>query len=140
MLHARPELFAARVRAGRIVEGHGDLRPEHICLEEPPAIMDCLEFSAQLRTLDVADELGFLALELERLGAPRLGRVLFDAYGQASSDFPDAALVDFYQAFRACIRAALAIWHLKEARYRGTPQWPMRARHYLGLAAQHLQR
>ncbi len=89
--------------AGRIVEGHGDLRPEHIWLGEPPAIIDCLEFSAELRTLDVADELGFLALECERLGAPQLGRALLDAYAGAAGDVPDAALVDFYQAWRACV-------------------------------------
>mgnify|MGYP006202207167 CR=1 FL=1 len=38
--------------AGRIVEGHGDLRPEHIYLGTPPAIIDRLEFSMELRTLD----------------------------------------------------------------------------------------
>ena len=139
-LRERTGLFAARVEAGRIVEGHGDLRPEHICMETPPAIIDCLEFSAELRTLDVADELGFLGLECERLGAPRLGRLLFDVYGELSGDTPDAALIDYYQAFRACIRAGLAIWHLKETRYRDSPKWALRSRHYLRLAAEHLDR
>src|SRR5512144_295003 len=69
----------ARVRAGRIVEGHGDLRPEHVCLEPEPQIIDCLEFSRTLRTLDVVDELGYLALECERLGAPELRGQLFDS-------------------------------------------------------------
>lgn len=140
VLRERPELFAARVQAGRIVEGHGDLRPEHICMETPPAIIDCLEFSAELRTLDVADELGFLGLECERLGAPRLGRLLFDIYGQTTGDIPEVALIDYYQSLRACIRAGLAIWHLKEARYRDSPKWSLRARHYLRLAGEHLQR
>jgi uncharacterized protein len=139
-LAQRPELFAARVQAGRIVEGHGDLRPEHICMETPPAIIDCLEFSADLRTLDVADELGFLALECERLHAPQVGRALLDSYGDLSGDHPEAALVDWYQAFRACVRAGLAIWHLKEARYRDSPRWALRSRHYLRLAGEHLQR
>ena len=34
-----------RVKRGYVVEGHGDLRPEHICLSDPPVIIDCLEFS-----------------------------------------------------------------------------------------------
>jgi len=140
ILRERPGLFAARVEAGRIVEGHGDLRPEHICMETPPAIIDCLEFSAELRTLDVADELGFLGLECERLGAPELGRLVFDVYGELSGDIPEPALVDYYQSLRACIRAGLAIWHLKEARYRESPKWALRARHYLRLAREHLQR
>jgi len=140
VLRERPELFAARVQAGKIIEGHGDLRPEHICLETPPAIIDCLEFSQELRTLDIADELGFLGLECERLGAPQLGRVLLDVYGELTGDIPGLALIDYYQAFRACIRAGLAIAHLKEARYRDSPKWPLRARHYLRLAGEHLQR
>lgn len=139
-LRDRVELFDARVRGGRIVEGHGDLRTEHICMETPPAIIDCLEFSAELRTLDVADELGFLGLECERLGAPRLERSLFDGYGELSGDVPDPDLIDYYQAHRACIRASLALWHMKEARYRDTPKWALRARHYLRLAAEHLER
>ena len=109
-------------------------------METPPAIIDCLEFSAELRTLDVADELGFLGLECERLGAPRLGRMLFDVYGELSGDIPEPALIDYYQGLRACIRAGLAIWHLKEARYRDSPKWALRARHYLRLAAEHLER
>jgi len=129
------DVLDARVRAGRVVEGHGDLRPEHVWLGAPTAIIDCLEFSAELRTLDVADELGFLALECERLGAPQLGRVLLDAFAQFSGDVPDPALVDFYQAFRACVRANIAIRHLREARYRDDPKWPRHARQYLALAA-----
>lgn len=46
-----------RVRAGRILDGHGDLRPEHVALIDPPAVFDCLEFSAELRQIDVVDEL-----------------------------------------------------------------------------------
>ena len=130
----------ARVRAGRVVEGHGDLRPEHVWLGEPMAIIDCLEFSAELRTLDTADELAFLALECERLGAPQLGRALLDAFAEFTGDVPDPALLHFSQAFRACVRANIAIRHLREARYRDDPKWPRRAREYLALAAGRLAR
>jgi aminoglycoside phosphotransferase family enzyme len=36
-------------RAARIVEAHGDLRPEHICLNSPPVIYDRLEFIRGVR-------------------------------------------------------------------------------------------
>jgi aminoglycoside phosphotransferase family enzyme len=134
------DVLEARVRAGRIVEGHGDLRPEHVWLGEPIAIIDCLEFSAELRTLDVADELGFLALECERLDAPELGRALFDAFAEFTGDVPDPALIDLYQAFRACVRANIAIRHLREACYRDDPKWPRRAREYLALAVGRMAR
>lgn len=129
-----------RVRAGRIVEGHGDLRPEHIWLGAPPAVIDCLEFSAALRTLDSADELGFLALECERAGAPELGAVLLGRAAQMCEDVPPPGLVDFYQALRACARGGLALRHLKEPRYRGVPLWRQRAGEYVTLAAAHARR
>ena len=70
----RPALFERRVQAGRVIEAHGDLRPEHICLEPDPQIIDCLEFSRDLRLLDPADELAFLALECESAGRRELER------------------------------------------------------------------
>jgi aminoglycoside phosphotransferase family enzyme len=130
-------LLSARVRAGRIVEGHGDLRPEHVWLGTPLAIIDCLEFSAALRTVDWVDEAGFLALECERLGAPELGLSLLARYRELSGDSPEPPLVDFYQSLRATVRAGIALWHLKEPRYRDSGSWRGRATHYLQLAGAH---
>jgi aminoglycoside phosphotransferase family enzyme/predicted kinase len=97
-----------RVRDGRIVDGHGDLRPEHICLESTPVVFDCIEFNPEFRQLDVVDELSFLAMECDALGAPAVGRRVLDAYCQASGDRPTAQLVSFYRSYRACVRAKVA--------------------------------
>ena len=126
-----------RVREGRIVEGHGDLRPEHVCLEPRPQVIDCLEFSRELRIVDAAEELGFLALECERLGAPDVGRAVLDAYREASPDDAPARLVDFYQAVHAGVRAKLAAWHLDEPGSAGPGHWIDRARTYAALARAH---
>jgi len=126
-----------RAGAGRIVEGHGDLRPEHICLESPLQIIDCLEFSRVLRTLDVADELGFLALECERSGAPGLRAQILDSYRTRSGDSPPDALVHFYQSHRACVRANLALRHLDEPVLSDPAAWRARAVRYLELAHEH---
>jgi aminoglycoside phosphotransferase family enzyme len=138
-LDRQTTLFDERLHAGRIVEGHGDLRPEHICLESPPQIIDCLEFSRALRTLDTADELAFLALECERLGAPELKRHVFDAYSALTGDAPPSILVHFYQSYRACVRAKIAIWHMNEPSLRNLPKWPALARNYLRLAREHIE-
>jgi len=135
----RGALLAARLRAGRVLEGHGDLRPEHVYLGEPLAIIDCLEFSAELRTLDSADEVGYLALECERAGAAGLGAVLLAAYRAACADDVPPALVHFHQSCRAGVRAALAIRHLAESRHRHEPHWRQRARDYLALALRHMR-
>ncbi len=133
-------LLAQRLADGHVVEGHGDLRPEHVCLGPPVMFIDCLEFSQPLRELDVADELAFLALECERLGRADLGDALLQGYRDASGDPLPAPLCAFHAAHRALIRARLAIRHLDEAQYRGLPKWPARAREYLVLAERHVAR
>lgn len=132
-------VFDERVRAGRIIEGHGDLRPEHICLAPELAIIDCLEFSRDLRIVDTADELAFLALECERLGAADLGDVLLRRYGEISGDAADDALLHFYRSYRASVRARIAIRHLDEEKFRYSAEWPRRAMEYLRLAERHVQ-
>lgn len=137
LLEDRRGWFERRVRAGKIVEGHGDLRPEHVFLGPPLCIIDCLEFARGLRLVDPVDELGFLALECERLGAPDAGALLLRTWAEMSGDAPGAALVHFYQSYRAGTRARIAIRHLAEEQFRDSPEWPRRALHYLRLAEQH---
>ncbi len=107
LLALRPALFEQRAADGRIVDGHGDLRPEHICLGEPIQIFDCIEFSADLRRIDVADELAFLAAECDFLGADWVGPQLLAAYQQSGGQ-PPPILFDFYKSYRACVRAKVA--------------------------------
>ncbi|MCE9607884.1 MAG: AAA family ATPase [Planctomycetia bacterium] len=109
LLKSRPELFQARVLDGRIIDGHGDLRPEHICLTDPPVVFDCLEFSADLRRIDVLDELCFLAMECDALGADSLGERVLKHYFQRSQDRPPPELTAFHKTYRACVRAKVAI-------------------------------
>ncbi len=126
-------LFDSRVAAKKIVEGHGDLRAEHICLEPDPVIIDCLEFYRQFRITDPADELSFLAMECERLGSPIIGTQLFRTYEHVTHDQPPARLISFYKAYRACIRARLAVWHTRDGEKQDWPKWQDRAIEYLRL-------
>lgn len=123
-------------RLDRVVEAHGDLRPEHVCLEPTPVIIDCLEFSRDLRVLDAASELAFLWLECERLGAGRVGREIFEAYCRRSGDRPGPELMAFYRGWHACVRARIAVWHLKDAGRGDASKWIARGADYLRLAAE----
>jgi aminoglycoside phosphotransferase family enzyme len=136
-LARRAGLFDARIAARRIVEAHGDLRPEHICLGPSPQIIDCLEFKRDFRIMDPADELSFLALECELLGAPWVGPLVFDAYGQATGDGPPPGLIHFYKSYRACLRAKLAVQHLRDAEIREPDKWPALGARYLALAGKY---
>jgi uncharacterized protein len=101
-------LFQERAAAGWVREGHGDLRAEHVCLEGGPdgkvQIFDCVEFSRSLRCADVASDLAFLLMDLERLGAEEAAAALAARYREAHIGLPDA-LLHFYKAHRALVRA-----------------------------------
>jgi len=139
----RKDLLLRRLDSGRVVEGHGDLRPEHICLGPVPQIIDCLEFRADLRSLDPVDELAFLTMECERIGAQSVGQVLFRRYRLRTHDSPPPELTTFYKVIGALVRARIAILHLEESPIRDPGKWPKRAAEYLAIAtraSQHLDR
>ena len=122
-------------RACTLVDGHGDLRPEHVCLGEPPVFIDCLEFDRGLRIVDPADELSYLAMECLFLGDRVLARHILNAYRAATGDGIADTLVRFYQACRAVTRARLAAAHLDDALPDGgRPKWSAKALAYLELA------
>jgi predicted kinase len=101
-------LFRRRVEAGLCREGHGDLRCEHICLDRDVLqIFDCVEFNPAIRCADIASDLAFLTMDLQRLGQPALARDLLAAYAAHGMDIPDD-LHRFYQAHRALVRAKSA--------------------------------
>jgi len=102
-------LFDRRVRRGRIREGHGDLRAEHVFLGPKAAVIDCLEFSRDSRIQDSADELSRLAIECEVLGGPGAGKVILETCCDRLGDDPPPELIAFYKAFRAMLRAGAAI-------------------------------
>jgi aminoglycoside phosphotransferase family enzyme len=127
---------AVERRAGerRIVEVHGDLRPEHVDLGPPVLVIDCLEFNRDMRILDPLDELGFLALECELRGAPWFGEAVLESYARTARDPAPPGLVGFYRSSRAFLRAKLAAWHTREPGSRGAAHWRERSGRYLAHA------
>jgi aminoglycoside phosphotransferase family enzyme len=108
------DLLADRVRRGRVRDVHGDLRPEHIFLNERPQIIDCLEFSSDLRQLDTAEEISFLSLECERLGRADVGARLTELYREILADDVSDEMLNFYRSRRALVRAYVSAWHLAD--------------------------
>ena len=109
-LVAHRDELVARAADGRVRDGHGDLRAEHVVLRPagaPPLVVDRLEFDARLREIDVADDLAFLVMDLESLGAAgtRAARTLVAAYREAGGDPGSDALIAFYGTYRALVRA-----------------------------------
>lgn len=111
------DTLAERAESGLIVEAHGDLRPEHIYLGERFAIIDCLEFSRDLRIQDSAEEIAFLALECELAAGTDAARSLISAFAAVSGDEAAPSLMAFYMSRRATVRAILSAWHLADPRF-----------------------
>jgi aminoglycoside phosphotransferase family enzyme len=136
-LERRAGLVEDRAQAHRIVEGHGDLRPEHVCLNDPPVVIDCLEFEPAFRLVDPADELAFLALECELADAAWVGERLIAETCARLGDEPTPALLDFYRGSRALLRAKLAWLHLGDVPASAHALWRQRTLRYLAAAARY---
>jgi aminoglycoside phosphotransferase family enzyme len=134
-LNRHGALFHERLRRGRFVDGHGDLRPEHIYLNGTPRIIDCLEFRGDLRIVDPVGEIAYLAVECRRLGDRRVERELLRCYRQRTGDAPPPELFRFYATLNALIRARIAVQHLSEPGARPPAEWLGRAAEYLNIAA-----
>jgi aminoglycoside phosphotransferase family enzyme len=132
-------LFNERIKGKKIIEAHGDLRPEHICLGPSPAIIDRLEFSKELRIMDIAEELSFLCIECEMMGNRSAGQLFFDEYVKITNDTIPQALITFYKLKKACLRAYLVARHKEENRYKDDPKWLAKAKAYLKLAESYHQ-
>jgi hypothetical protein len=102
-----------RVAAGRAREGHGDLRAEHVMvIGDRLLIFDRIEFDRSLRDLDVAADLAFLVMDLERLGARSLATVLERSYVAETGDTGLHGLLPFYACYRAWVRGKVACLRL----------------------------
>lgn len=133
----RPEILA-RIAAGAIVEGHGDLRPEHVCLSHPPQIIDCLEFNWAMRIIDPYDEINYLGMECDMLGAPWIRPVLNAALQRRFLQRPSQDLLALFAAFRALLRARLCMAHLLEKPARHPEKWRPLAIRYIEQAEREL--
>ena len=108
------DLFAQRVREGRIRDCHGDLRAEAVCFEDDVCIFDCIEFNERFRYSDVAADLAFLAMDLDSRGRRDLSDELVGLYlGQAADPILPLVL-NFYRCYRAYVRGKVDGFQLDE--------------------------
>jgi len=136
-LCGRRPLFRARVDAGRIRDGHGDLLADDIyCLPDGPRILDCLAFDRALRVADTLSDAAFLAMDVESRGHPELGDGFLEAYTQESGDRFPASLGHHYLGYRAFVRAKIACLAAEQ----GRAAKAARARQLLALTQDYLER
>jgi aminoglycoside phosphotransferase family enzyme len=132
-IDSNASLFDKRVREGKIRDCHGDLHAAHVCFTDDtrlparrmtPAgepslggqvcIYDCIEFNDRFRYSDVASEIAFLAMDLDRYQQPGLSRHLVDTYVGLSHDEGLLKLLDFYKCYRAYVRGKVESFKLDD--------------------------
>jgi len=107
-------LFEKRVREGRIRDCHGDLHAAHVCFTDDICIYDCIEFNDRFRYCDVASELAFLAMDLDRYQQAGLSRHLVNTYVRLSRDDELLKLLNFYKCYRAYVRGKVESFKLDD--------------------------
>ncbi len=140
---ARIDLFERRVREGHVVDGHGDVRCESICVRDDAiCIYDCIEFNDRFRCDDVASEVAFLAMDLDVRGRPDLGYFFTESYQRRAGDKDFFTLLPFYRCYRAFVRGKVLSFRLNEAEFSVEEQAAAaeRARQFFELARRYASR
>jgi uncharacterized protein len=98
-----------RAERGLARDCHGDLRAEHVIVDAGVQVYDCVEFNAELREIDVAADLAFLVMDLERLGAGDEIEWFVERYREAGGDPGDRRMLAGLAAYRAWVRTKVAL-------------------------------
>lgn len=139
-LRHRQDLFQRRAAQGWVRDGHGDLRTGHIYIENGAIrVIDALEFNDDLRRIDTASDLAFLAMDLDARRRPDLAELLLETAARALEDPGLYALLPFYQCYRAMVRCKVSVLRRAEPGLDRRQQDRLlgEARGYLALAGRY---
>jgi len=102
-------LLSERQANGFIRECHGDMHLGNMAKRgDEVLIFDGIEFNENLRWIDVFSELAFTTMDLAANARPVLAGQLLNQYLELSGDYDGLPLLDFYQVYRAMVRAKVA--------------------------------
>lgn len=106
-------LLEARKAQGFIRECHGDIHLGNATvIDGNVVIFDCIEFNEPFRLTDVYADAAFLAMDLEDRGLKSLSRRFISQYLELTGDYEGLELLNFYKAYRALVRAKVALFSM----------------------------
>ncbi|WP_145129071.1 bifunctional aminoglycoside phosphotransferase/ATP-binding protein [Pseudomonas sp. URMO17WK12:I11] len=106
-------LLESRKAEGFIRECHGDIHLGNATLiDGQVVIFDCIEFNEPFRLTDVYADTAFLAMDLEDRGLKCLARRFISQYLELTGDYEGLELLNFYKAYRALVRAKVALFSM----------------------------
>jgi aminoglycoside phosphotransferase family enzyme len=107
-LAGRRDLFAERVAAGRVLDGHGDLKPENVFLTpDGPVVTDCIEFNERFRYGDVLVDVGYLTMGLRAAGREDLREAFLARFTEVAEPDLPRELLAYYEAYRAVVKGKI---------------------------------
>ncbi len=107
------ELIAERRAKGLVRECHGDLHLANITsYDGKVTVFDCIEFNEPFRWIDVINDLAFLLMDLESRQEEALANLVLNTYLEYRDDFEALPLLPLYKAYRAMVRAKIALFTL----------------------------
>lgn len=128
-------LLDERRKAGKVRRCHGDLILRNICLlDGAPTMFDCIEFDEDLATIDVLYDLAFLLMDLWHRDQRDLANLVFNRYLDECDEGGGIALVPFFMAIRAAIRAHVTALQVADAVEDAAASLRTEARTYFDLA------
>jgi len=113
-VESHKSLFHNRVKNGRIKDCHGDLHAAHVCFSDGIQIYDCIEFNDRFRYGDIASEVAFLAMDIDRYQQAYLSQAFVNAYVHMSQDKELVQLLNFYKCYRAYVRGKVESFKLDD--------------------------
>ncbi len=105
-----PRLLA-RAELGRVRECHGDLHLSNLVRLADGSVtaFDCIEFSNELRWIDVLNDVAFLVMDLMERNRSDLAHNFLSAYLEHSGDYQDLGIFRFFLVYRSLVRAKVAL-------------------------------
>ncbi|MCX8164239.1 MAG: gluconokinase [Aquificaceae bacterium] len=111
-------LFEKRIEDGRVRDGHGDIRLEHVAfLKEGICVFDCIEFNDRFRCGDMLNDMCFLSMELDFVGMEHLSQVYEEEYKTITKDEEFDLFLPFFKCYRAYVRGKVTSFLLEDPHY-----------------------
>lgn len=107
-------LFDKRQKEGFVVDGHGDIRLEHVVMGNNICIMDGIEFNDRFRIQDQINDMCFLSMELDLRGYYEFSKIYEKTYKDITNDEDFDILINFYKCYRAYVRGKVSSFLLND--------------------------
>lgn len=103
---SRAKVFVQRRRDEYVRECHGDLHLGNIALMSGrPLLFDAIEFSPELRWIDVMSDVAFVYMDLLDRDLDAHAWRFLNGWLEATGDYEGLAVLRFYAVYRAMVRA-----------------------------------